>query len=334
MVIPTRRHGESHAFRLALGAGLGALSLWLAFRSVPLRDVGRAVAAAQAAWVAVGVLAILGATVFRAWRWKLLFPPAAGRPPFARLWTILLVGQTMNILVPARAGDLLRVVLVAETDARAKAETLATIALEKLFDTAVFLGLAGLVSTLMVLPGDLALARAGLVWGSVGLIAAALVVVAAFDPLARRAVRLAWLPSRWRDALVDQVLVPAGRGAWVLRRPPLVVTTLVLSLATWGASWFANYCCLVALRLESAALAALLVLVVLQLGTAVVTSPGGLGVFEYLCVVALAAFGVPRSDAAAYGVLLHGAAYLPPVALGAAVVAWTTARGRMRADAS
>lgn len=319
------------AARLAVGAGLGALGLWLAFRNVPLRDVARAIGGAETSWVALGVLAILGATLFRAWRWKLLFPPTTPRPPFARLWTILIVGQTTNILVPARAGDLLRVVLVAETDERAKAETLATIALEKLLDTVVFLGLTGVVSALVVLPRDLAVARHGLIWGSLVLFAAALAGFAALGPLARLVGRLAWLPASWREAVVDRVLVPAGRGASVLRRPPLLVASLAFSVVTWGASWFANYCCLVALGLEPAALAALLVLVVLQLGTAVVTSPGGLGVFEYLCVVALAAFDVPRSDAAAYGVLLHGVAYLPPVATGVGIAAWRTARGWRRA---
>ncbi len=316
------------AVRFAVGAGLGALGLWLAFRNVPLATVGRALAGAAAAWVALGILAILAATVLRAWRWTLLFPPTTGRPPFVRLWTILLVGQTTNILVPARAGDVLRVVLVAETDARASAETLATIALEKWLDTIVFLGLAGLVSASMILPRDLAHARDSLVWVAVALVATGLLMVAALDPLARLAGRAAWLPSRWRDALVHRVLVPAGRGASQLRRPALVGASLVLSGLTWGASWFANYCCLAALRMEPSALAALLVLVVLQLGTAVVTSPGGLGVFEYLCVVALAAFGVPRSDAVAYGVLLHGVAYGPPVVLGAVLVATGLQSGR------
>ena len=50
------------------------------------------------------------------------------------------------------------------------------------------------------------------------------------------------------------------------------------------------------------ALMTLVVLLVLQIGLAVPVSPGGLGVFEYLSVLALSLFTVPRREAVAFGV--------------------------------
>lgn len=65
------------------------------------------------------------------------------------------------------------------------------------------------------------------------------------------------------------------------------------------------------------AIAALVLLVVLQIGTAVVSVPGNVGVFHYLTVVTLAAWDVPRPTALAAAVVLHAVSLGPKVVLGA-----------------
>jgi hypothetical protein len=57
-------------------------------------------------------------------------------------------------------------------------------------------------------------------------------------------------------------------------------------------------------------------LAVLQLGVAVPSVPGRFGVFEGLCLLTLAVFGVEANLALAYGVMLHGVVLLPPLVLG------------------
>ena len=77
----------------------------------------------------------------------------------------------------------------------------------------------------------------------------------------------------------------------------------------------------VGLALGAVMAAALIVLVALQVGTAVPSSPGRIGVFEYICVLSLAPFGVEREMALAYGLVLHAVAYGPPLVVGAALLA-------------
>ena len=64
--------------------------------------------------------------------------------------------------------------------------------------------------------------------------------------------------------------------------------------------------------------APLLLLVVLQIGVRVPSSPGSIGVFHYLSVLTLSVFGVEKDLAFSYGVLLHLVTYLPPSLLGIA----------------
>jgi hypothetical protein len=44
--------------------------------------------------------------------------------------------------------------------------------------------------------------------------------------------------------------------------------------------------------------------------------PGRIGIFEYLCVLALGVFNIPESTAFSYGILLHVVALLPQTVIG------------------
>jgi hypothetical protein len=66
--------------------------------------------------------------------------------------------------------------------------------------------------------------------------------------------------------------------------------------------------------------AALFTLVVVQVGTAPVSTPGNIGVFQFLVVLALGAYGVDRPVALAYSLMLYAIALLPKVLIGAFVI--------------
>ena len=84
---------------------------------------------------------------------------------------------------------------------------------------------------------------------------------------------------------------------------------------------FLNQLLLWSLDIDVPLLAPLLLLVVLQIGVRVPSSPGSIGVLHYLSVLTLELFGVGRDLALSYGVLLHLVTYLPPSLLGIAYLA-------------
>ena len=56
---------------------------------------------------------------------------------------------------------------------------------------------------------------------------------------------------------------------------------------------------------------ALVVLVVLQVGISAPGVPGRIGVFQYLCILALALFQVDNATGLSYGILLQGIILVP-----------------------
>ena len=88
------------------------------------------------------------------------------------------------------------------------------------------------------------------------------------------------------------------------------------SILIWSMTALLNQLLLWSLGIETPLVAPLLLLVVLQIGVRLPSSPGSIGVFHYLSVLTLTLFGVERDLAFSYGVLLHLVTYLPPSLLG------------------
>jgi hypothetical protein len=61
-------------------------------------------------------------------------------------------------------------------------------------------------------------------------------------------------------------------------------------------------------------------LVVLQVGVAPPSTPGKLGVFHALSLLALGALGIARAKGLAYGAVLHALVYGPQIVLGTAAL--------------
>jgi hypothetical protein len=107
---------------------------------------------------------------------------------------------------------------------------------------------------------------------------------------------------------VEVLAEPLGR-----RRP---VVWLGLSLAAWGMWAIAAVLVARSLGLELSITDALFVTAVLNLGSAVPSSPGYVGTYEWLGVASLGLLDVPHEQALAFTILLHAAWYLPTTLFG------------------
>ena len=145
--------------------------------------------------------------------------------------------------------------------------------------------------------------------------AAALAVTLAFtfwsSPLLRIARRLASrLPERWALGLI-RVVEAALSGLRSLRDWRFGAIIWLLSAAILIVSITTNYIVFKTLGLSLGPVAALFLTVVLRIGQAPPSLPGKIGLFQYLVVVALAAFGIDRTTALSYSFVLYAIAVLP-----------------------
>jgi len=279
-------------------------------------------------WVALAIAMILAHTLARAARWRALFTPPV--PSFGAALTAMLIGQTMNYLLPARSGDIPRVYWLGERVGQSKARALGTMAVEKALD------LALLVPVLFLIPFWAPTRPDWLVeatWGA----AVALVVLcvglraglAWQRPLLSRLGRMVErYDVRWW-AVARGWLARVAEGVEGLRRAHLFGWAAVWSLAAWIWGAAANLAVFRALNMSSSWPMALVVSAALRVGVALPALPASIGVYEGTVILALSVFAVDREAALSYGVLMHLVDFLPPVVL----TLWLVWRSQLKSQA-
>jgi uncharacterized protein (TIRG00374 family) len=215
------------------------------------------------------------------------------------------ISQAVNFYIPARLGELVRAYLTGQEADISKAYALGTIAAEKLVDLVMLAALTVGLLPYLALPEGVATRAGPLV-----LLALAVCTVAVILLGGRRTVvrlldwALRWLPPAWADRWRTRASAGLDGLAGLSNRRS--------AAAVWGWTFFfwlvaglTNYLLLLAFDLPPSPLAALFLLAVLQGGVAVPSTPGKIGVFHYLCQLALAVFGVSATIGFAYGLVLH-----------------------------
>lgn len=306
-------------FRVTIGTLISIVFLFLAFKDVPLDEVGQAFARVNYFWIALALGIIVTQSWLRAWRWIVLYDSAQPARA-ARMFGIMVISQMLNIVIPWRVGEIARLYLAREFAQRNVAQTLTTLAVEKIFDTLMMFALVLLIPFFMTLPDWLERPREGFILTASGLFLLALLIL---------------LARSWIVKVLDKLPLPLGKrfvsaqarlalkGLDTLGRWDKVLILQTLSLVIWLLGITVNHLVSLAMNLQVPLISAFLLLAVLQIGGLVPSSPGKVGVFQILCIWTLALFAVDKSIGLAYGILLYVTAYGPPVLLGILFLWWS-----------
>jgi len=328
-----QRWGKGN-WQLWMGIVFSLGFLALALRGVDLTETANALRQVNVLILGAAVASFVFSAAAKAIRWQLLLTVHKA-PSFSRAFSVLSVGLMVNTFLPARLGEFARATLMGEAEADNKVYVLGTVALEKVADLlCLLLLLAALLwHTCPPTPlrfGDYSGGRCQGMTMPEWLAGSARGTALVLAILAPCFLLLAWqsnfilrmverisrfVPSAWREGLVRQTRYGLA-SLDVVRRPRLLVGLLGWSLIVWILSALTNTLVFLALGLSLPVWASLLLLVVLQVGTAVPSSPGRIGVFQYLVILTLSIFAVDKNVALGYSVVLYLVIYVPIALLG------------------
>jgi uncharacterized protein (TIRG00374 family) len=301
--------------RLWLGIAISIVCLALALKDVRFDDVAVALGGANYLWILVtALLTVLGMWA-RVLRWQLLFYPLQDLP-FAKLFTVMNIGYLLSNILPARLGDLARAYLLGDLTGVSKARTLSTIIVERVADVLVILLFLAALLPFIPVPEWVTQSSVLLAAGFTGL-AAMLVLMArhrqgAMSLLKRLAAYVPWLNREGLWHLMESLL----DGLEILRFWQPALKLLVGSILIWLLSVGQFYAAMLAFDLKLPVSAAVFVLCVTALGMTVPSSPGYIGVWEYVIILGLSLFLVEKGLALSYALVLHATVYLTTTVMG------------------
>jgi uncharacterized protein (TIRG00374 family) len=314
-----RSHLPKVLASVVLAVVLFGVFLWTA----PLGQVATALTSVKVVWVLASVAVALGTYAIRALRWGLILRPV-GRAGTGNLLGCTAAGFATSTILPARAGEIVRPLLLTARTGLPAAGTLASILTERLLDGASVLVLfAGgvLFAHSSLNPGSLTLLRDAAMLTTAGLAAAVALVYLLLSHRAGTVSRLAALaPARFRTR-VESFLHHLLDGLEVLRSPLRLAEIAVWSLGLWVVIAWQLVLLAKAFDLPMNLGQAFVVLAVAVIGLAV-PAPAGVGGFHWAIRVGLTHFmsvGVPT--ATAFALLHHAICFFPITVLGLAYLA-------------
>jgi uncharacterized protein (TIRG00374 family) len=269
----------------------------------------------------------------RAWRWHYLLGPIK-KISTAKMFPITTIGYMGNNIYPARAGEVLRAVILKRKEGVPVSASLATIIVERIFDGVVMLAFVFVNLSELARVTDVSLKvwrwkitiEDLALWGSVAFFGALIVfLLAAMFPQVTLNVGQwfvdRFLPERLREK-VSGIMRKFLEGLASLRSPFNVLMVFFTSVVIWlletAKYWFVMH----AFDFEISFFALMLMNGIVNLATTLPAAPGYIGTFDAPGIAVLTAYGVDQATAAGYTLILHVALWLPITVLGA----WFLAR--------
>lgn len=316
-------------WRFWLGLLISIAFIALALRGQDLRQVGRALGGADYRFLPPALLLYFAGVWVRALRWRRLLAPIRALP--ARLlFPIVVIGYGANNVLPWRLGEFVRGYALRERAGVPTSASLATIAVERIFDGLTMLGFL-LVASLFIPLDDQLRRLATVATATFAALIAALAVVVGSDRIRARLLGLAAraLPAGL-GARLAAVVESFVHGLQILRSKGDLAAVAGLSLLTWGLESAMYLALAPAFGLPLGPAGALLTTAVANLATLIPSTPGYIGVFETgVVLVVNGLLGVERELALSYAIALHAALYFPVTLLGLSY--WARAHLSLRA---
>ena len=307
-----------------LGVLISVIFIWLSLRGLKLNEFWGTVQKANYLWLIPGVGVYFIGVWVRAWRWHYLLKPIK-EIPTKTMFPITTIGYMGNNIYPARAGEVLRAVILKRKEGVPVSASLATIIVERIFDGGVMLAfvfvnlseLAKLTSASGFVGN---IQQVAIVGTGVFLGALLVFLLAAMFPHTTAKIGL-WIierltPKRLHTKIIG-VMNKFLDGLASLRSPLNVLMVFLTSVIIWlletGKYWFVMH----AFDFSVSFFALMLMNGIVNLATTMPSAPGYIGTFDAPGIAVLTAYGVDQATAAGYTLTLHVALWLPVTLLGA-----------------
>jgi uncharacterized protein (TIRG00374 family) len=241
------------------------------------------------------------------------------------MFPITTIGYMGNNIYPARAGEVLRAVILKRREGVPVSASLATIIVERIFDGVVMLAFVFVnLPELAKLTGSSGfvgnIQQVAVIGTGVFLGALLIFLLAAMFPQVTARVGL-WfiyrlIPKRLHEKIID-IMNKFLDGLASLRSPFNVLMVFFTSVIIWlletGKYWFVMH----AFPFQVSFFALMLLNGIANLATTIPSAPGYIGTWEAVTKAVLVAYAVDPAVALGYAVVLHVALWLPITLLGA-----------------
>jgi phosphatidylglycerol lysyltransferase len=289
---------------------IAAACLAWVFHGIHAERLFRQVQDIRWGWIAAAVLMDILSYVAQGMRWKLLLAPR-GRISTLRSTQAVYIALFVNEIVPLRVGEIVRAYVVSRWMSTELLAIIPSIAVERLFDGVWLAAGVGTSALLVNLPRDI-------------LRAADILGVATLAGVARGVAErpVGENPPEW-DKPLKKIGLLVDRLSGGIRDIGFSVGTLLAFLASSLVLIFQVFSFWLVMKgygIEVSIFAGAVVLFIEHLGTLIPNAPSNLGTYQFFTVVGLTLFGIDKTTATGFSIVVFIVLTLPLWLIGLAAL--------------
>jgi glycosyltransferase 2 family protein len=299
---------------LFIGYGLSIGCLIWVLHDFHIMQAMREISNVNWRWVLVGMGFDVLSYGVQALRWKFLLTPFR-KVKLTHAIRAVYAGLFANLVFPLRPGELLRCYLLSASEDISLGRVAGSVGVERLVDLVIATASLGVVSLLVDLPRKFQ--RVADTLGVVTLVLLAIIVAMILylefklgdNPSVEVASRR--MPGRMMGALIALHAMGTAPSFYAA-----VLASVFMPLCQVMGLW----AMMLAYGLKLPFLAAIVVLLVINLGVSLPNAPANVGSYQFFCVLGLSVFQVDKTSATSFSILAFLALTIPFVILGFAAL--------------
>jgi uncharacterized membrane protein YbhN (UPF0104 family) len=307
-------NGQRRFWSWILAVPLAGFLLYWSLRGVDWKTVWSTIAGAHWSFLVAAMLFTCLSFFMRSFRWRILLN-AEENLPIGQVFCATMAGYMGNAFLPARAGELVRTMVVSGRSSLSKTYVLTTALSERLMDAValvlwasmILLGVNPKPGWMSGVARTMAIAAAG---GAV-----AIAVLPHTGGLCQNMLRRLPLPHALRDRLIglaEQVLL----GMRAFHNTGRFLGFAAMTVLIWVSDALGTMVASRALDLGLSFSAAMLLITGLGLSSALPSTPGYVGIYQFVAVTILVPMGIAKSAALAFILVVQAYGYFVTLLLG------------------
>lgn len=299
-------------FRAALGFIISALFLYLAFRKVDFGVVKNAIIETSIPWLLVSVGVGYINIYLRALRWKFILRHIK-KIPIIKTFSFLMIGYTINNILPFRVGELGRSIMLAKSEEISKSAVVASVVVERWFDIVGLMVFFPVLLAALVLPNQ---TKLYMLLSSISIILSIIIVyvIVIKRELSFKIVNR--LVSLLPKIVQERVLGLANSffdGLNVLKSKRRIALLVIFSVGIWFVTMFIAVFRFKAFLFDLPFHAAIATVTGVNIAAGIPSSPSQIGVAHLAYQKVLWLFGIDNATALAFGIVSHALSFLAVV---------------------
>ena len=294
-----------------IGLAISLLLLYFSLKDIRLHNIWATLQRTDLRIAFLPLPFIFAAASGASYRWARV---SGTQVHFHQTFTALLIGLFVNNVLPARIGELARGYVLSRKTGFSFTYAFSTVLVDRFFDLTGLLLLTFLFFPRQELPPRIS-------QGLYMILGLLMVCIIGILILSREGVanhlssRLIKVEKSFLTRFARTIL-DIQENLKRITSPLLIIGCMAISFCTWFCMSLALYMVILALGISVPFRYIPFVCALLNMGLTIPSSPGYVGVYQFLLVYLLSIFGVPKHEAFAASVLYHASWYIPYTLIG------------------